>query len=81
MNLPGDPNCRPEQPAGRDIFQMTFTGSNPRVFGFPNGYEGTSMATPHVAATAAMIIAARILGPKPTVAQLTRRLTVGQGRW
>jgi serine protease len=75
MNLPGDPNCRPEQPAGRDIFQMTFTGSNPRVFGFPNGYEGTSMATPHVAATAALIIAARILGHKPTVAQLTRRLT------
>ena len=75
MNLPGDPHCRPEQPAGRDIFQMTFTGSNPRAFDFPNGYEGTSMATPHVTATAAMIIAARILGPKPTVAQLTRRLT------
>lgn len=75
MNLPGDPNCHPELPAGRDIFQMTFTGSNPRVFGFPNGYEGTSMATPHVAATAALIIAAHILGRKPTVAQLTRRLT------
>ena len=75
MNLPGDPHCRPEQPAGRDIFQMTFTGSNPRAFDFPNGYEGTSMATPHVTATAAMIIAARILGPKPTVAQLTKRLT------
>jgi hypothetical protein len=25
-------------PSGRDIFQMTFTGSRPRVFGFPNGY-------------------------------------------
>jgi serine protease len=75
MNLPGDPNCHPELPAGRDIVQMTFTGSNPRVFGFPDGYEGTSMATPHVAATAALIIAAHILGRKPTVAQLTRRLT------
>jgi serine protease len=74
MNLPGDPNCRPELPAGRDIFQMTFTGSNPRVFGFPNGYEGTSMATPHVAATAALIIAAHVLGRRPTVAQLTARL-------
>ncbi|HTA98470.1 MAG TPA: S8 family serine peptidase [Solirubrobacteraceae bacterium] len=73
-SLPGDPNCNPELPSGRDIFQMTFTGSSPRVFGFPNGYEGTSMATPHVAATAALIIAARILGPKPTVAQLTARL-------
>ena len=73
-SLPGDPNCNPELPSGRDIFQMTFTGSSPRVFGFPNGYEGTSMATPHVTATAALIIAAGILGRKPTVAQLTARL-------
>jgi serine protease len=73
-SLPGDPNCNPELPSGGDIFQMTFTGSSPRVFGFPNGYEGTSMATPHVVATAALIIAARILGRKPTVAQLTARL-------
>jgi serine protease len=74
MSLPGDPNCKPELPAGRDIFQMTFTGTNPRMFGFPNGYEGTSMATPHVAATAALILAAHILGRKPTVAQITARL-------
>ena len=74
-DLPGDPNCTPELPSGRDIFQMTFTGSSPRVFGFPGGYEGTSMATPHVSATAALIIAAGILGRRPTVAQLTRRLT------
>jgi serine protease len=74
-SLPDDPNCNPELPSGRDIFQMTFTGSSPRVFGFPGGYEGTSMATPHVSATAALVIAAGILGRKPTVAQLTRRLT------
>lgn len=74
-SLPEDPNCNPELPSGRDIFQMTFTGSSPRVFGFPGGYEGTSMATPHVSATAALVIAAGILGRKPTVAQLTRRLT------
>jgi serine protease len=73
-SLPGDPNCNPELPAGRDIFQMTFTGSSPRVFGFPPGYEGTSMATPHVTATAALIIAAGILGRKPTPAQITTRL-------
>ncbi len=73
-SLPGDPNCNPELPSGRDIFQMTFTGSSPRVFGFPNGYEGTSMATPHVTATAALIIAAHILGRKPTPAQITARL-------
>ena len=73
-SLPEDPNCNPELPAGRDIFQMTFTGSSPRVFGFPPGYEGTSMATPHVTATAALIIAAGILGRKPTPAQITARL-------
>ncbi len=73
-NLPGDPNCHPEVPSGRDIFQVTFTGSSPRVFGIPNGYEGTSMATPHVAATAALIIASRVLGPHPSPAQLTARL-------
>jgi serine protease len=73
-SLPGDPNCNPELPSGRDIFQMTFTGTSPRVFGFPGGYEGTSMATPHVSATAALVIAAGILGRRPTPAQLTRRL-------
>ncbi len=73
-NLPGDPSCRPDLPPGRDIFQMTFTGSSPRVFGFPAGYEGTSMAAPHVAATAALIIAAGVLGARPTPAQITARL-------
>ncbi len=73
-DLPGDPNCHPEAPAGKDIFQMTFTGSSPRRFGFPNGYEGTSMATPHVAGTVALIIAGHVLGLKPTVAQITARL-------
>jgi len=73
-SLPGDPNCRPELPAGKDIFQMTFTGSSPRKFGFPNGYEGTSMAAPHVAATAALIIASGLLGRRPTPAQITARL-------
>jgi len=73
-DLPGDPNCHPELPSGRDIFQVTFTGSSPRVFGIPSGYEGTSMATPHVAATAALIIASGVLGPHPTPAQLIGRM-------
>jgi len=55
--LPGDPNCHPEQPPGRSVYQETFTGSSVRRFGLPSGYEGTSMASPHVAATAALIIA------------------------
>jgi len=72
--LPGDPNCHPEEPSGRDVFQMTFTGSSPRQFGFPGGYEGTSMASPHVAATAALIIASGVLGRHPSPAQVVARL-------
>lgn len=71
--LPGDPNCHPEE-TGRDIYQVTFAGSSPRRFGIPSGYEGTSMATPHVAATAALIIASGVLGKHPTPAQITARL-------
>ncbi len=73
-DLSDDPNCDPNAPPGRDIFQVTFSGSSPRRFGIPDGYEGTSMATPHVAATAALIIASGVLGHKPTPAQITARL-------
>jgi serine protease len=72
--LPGDPNCNPELPSGRDIYQVTFTGGSPRRFGLPGGYEGTSMAAPHVAATAALIIASGVLGRDPTPAQILARL-------
>ena len=73
-DLPGDPNCHPEEPSGQDIFQVTFTGSSPRVFGIPGGYEGTSMATPEVAATGALVIASGVLGHHPSPAALTARL-------
>lgn len=74
-NLPGDPNCHPEQPAGRDVYQETFLGSSPWRFGLPSGYEGTSMASPEVAATAALIIASGELGAHPTPAAVRARLT------
>jgi serine protease len=72
--LPGDPNCHPEAPPGRDIYQVTFTGPSPRKFGIPGGYEGTSMATPHVAAVAALVIASRVLGSHPSPARVLARL-------
>jgi len=73
-SLTGDPNCRPEQPSGGDIYQATFAGSSFREFGLPTGYEGTSMAAPHVAAAAALVIASGVLGRHPTPAQITTRL-------
>jgi serine protease len=73
-SLAGDPNCHPELPSGRDVFQVTFTGASPRRFGIPSGYEGTSMAAPHVSATAALIIASRVLGRRPTPARIVARL-------
>ncbi len=73
-SLPGDPNCHPELPAGHDVYQVTFTGTSPRRFGIPGGYEGTSMATPHVAAAAALVIASGVLGRHPTPAQVAARL-------
>lgn len=73
-DLPEDPNCHPQLPSGRDVFQVTLTGDGPHSFGIPQGYEGTSMATPHVAAAAALVIASGVLGPHPTPAQITARL-------
>ncbi len=72
--LPGDPNCRPREPPGPDIYQMTFLGHDPGRFGLPSGYEGTSMAVPHVSGVLALVIASGVLGPQPTPAQLLQRL-------
>ena len=70
----GDPACRPLDGPGLDIFQVTFNGGSVRRFGIPNGYIGTSMAAPHVSATAALVIATGLLGPNPTPGAIERRL-------
>ncbi len=72
-NLPGDPNCQNGR-TGRDVFQVTFKSGSVRSFGLPSDYEGTSMASPHVAATAALIIASGVIGPNPTPAAIEARL-------
>jgi serine protease len=72
--LANDPNCRPFDGGGRDIFQYTFAGSSFTRFGLPFGYEGTSMAVPHVSGTIALMLGEGILGPDPSPTQIEQRL-------
>jgi serine protease len=65
--------CRPEA-AGSWIYQETFLGNSVRDFGLPRGYEGTSMAAPHVSAIAALLIATHRLGEHPTPAAVEDRI-------
>jgi serine protease len=65
-------HCNPDS-LGRPIVQQTFTRSI-RRFGLPRHYEGTSMAAPHVAAVAALVIASNRLGPNPSPAQVLAHL-------
>jgi serine protease len=73
-SIDGDPNCRTFDQQGRDVFQYTFSGSSFRRFGLPTGYEGTSMAVPHVAGDAALIVASGVLGPNPGPDAITARI-------
>jgi serine protease len=59
-------HCQPGV-AGRSIYQETL-GRDPTRFALPSGYYGTSMAAPHVAGLAALIIASGRLGPHPSPA-------------
>ena len=65
-------HCRPEL-TGRDIFQQTFV-RNPRSFGLPGGYQGTSMAAPHVSAIAALLIGTKLLGEHPRPGRIAAHL-------
>ena len=74
-SLPNDPDCQPERQNLPDIYQMTFPNpAHPGRFGFPSGWYGTSMASPEVAATAALVIATGVLGRLPTPDQVLARL-------
>ena len=71
-NLYDEAVCRPDQ-RGPFIFQQTFT-TGVRRFGLPRGYEGTSMAAPHVAGAAALVMATERLGADPEPADVERLL-------
>ncbi len=54
---------------GLPIFQLTFDGPGYTRFGYPGGYEGTSMAAAHVSGVAAMVIASHVVGRSPTAVE------------
>jgi serine protease len=72
--MAGEPDCHPER-ALPSVYQLTLT-SPPHWddFGYPNYYIGTSMSSPAVAATAALVIASRVIGAHPTPDQILHRL-------
>ena len=53
---------------------MTLAGGHRERFGIPRDYIGTSMAAPHVSATAALVLASGMLGSDPSPDALERRL-------
>lgn len=71
-DIPRDPACNPTR-RGADVYQETYTHA-PTTFGLPSGFDGTSMAAPHVSATAALVIASGVLGPSPSAAQVVCRI-------
>ncbi len=80
MVAPGGGAPAPGCPSvsSRPIYQVTLKSGNPRRFGEPGNYVGTSMAAAHVSGVAAMILAGGVLGadssPRARVNSLTRRL-------
>jgi serine protease len=69
-----EPSCHPDRILP-DISQMTFlNAASPTRFGYPSGWLGTSMAAPHVAATAALVIASGVLGRRPSPRAVLGRL-------
>jgi serine protease len=73
-SLLSDPNCHYNRRLP-DISQMTFFDSaHPNRFGFPGGWYGTSMSSPHVAAAAALVIASGVVGARPVPDAVLHRL-------
>jgi serine protease len=72
--IQSDPQCHAERSLP-SIYQLTLTDApHWGQFGYPNYYIGTSMASPEVAAAAALVIASRVLGAHPTPDQVLAHL-------
>lgn len=67
-------NCHPNRNLP-GVFQMTFNDPrHPDRFSLPGDWWGTSMSTPEVSAAAAMVIASRVIGARPTPARILQQL-------
>jgi serine protease len=64
--------------SSRSIYQVTLKAGNPRRFGEPSSYIGTSMAAAHVSGVAAMVLASGVVpenaSPESKVNRVLRRL-------
>jgi len=64
--------------SNRSIYQVTLKGGNPRRFGEPGSYIGTSMAAAHVSGVAAMVLASGVIprhaSPESRVNRVLHRL-------
>jgi serine protease len=67
-----DPLCRPGR-RGRPIYQVTMVAPGVERFSI-RGLFGTSMAAPHVSATAALVVASGVIGDNPSPAAIEERL-------
>jgi serine protease len=54
---------------GVPIFQLTLVGAGFKTFGYPGGYEGTSMAAAHVSGVAALVIGSHVVGSSPAAVE------------
>jgi serine protease len=69
-----DSRCHPGRSLP-NINQLTLLNpAQPGRFGYPSDVYGTSMSTPEVAATAALVVASGVIGRNPTPGQILARL-------
>ncbi len=72
--LIGDVNCVPDGVPGRDISGVSFNAASPGRFEMLPAFRGTSSAAPHVTGVAALVLASRVLGRKPTPGEVERHI-------